>query len=333
MKKLLLLTLSGVICTSGLIQAQKIKREVVGKYSYTQLPSDITLKSSTTYKIVGHGDYVDSYEKDKMSGAINLSGFEKKDRNTEDVDFKIDIEKYAVKFGNSEQKTSEKTTKKDGVETKTKYYHYEVSATYKFVLRIYKDGEEVYKKENAGSETISGNENKSSSEAYKNFKSKKSDYLKNVTTNKVKAMNSGINEKYCTLNKTTSLRSAHLKPKKHKYDDYDSTFEEMKQGYLIVAEDENAVEEAKENLLKAIEGFKVILKESDPDNKKARINEKITALLYNNIGHCYFMMKEYVPASENYTKAMNIQKLFLDVYSLNSKSIDLNKRVEANKNL
>ncbi len=333
MKKLFFLTLIGALCALNILHAQKIKREVVGKYSYTQLPIDISLASSKTYKVVGHGDNVDSYEKDKMNSAIRLTGFEKKDRDAEDVDFIISVEKYAVKFTDSESKSYTKVTKKDNVEKKTKYYYYECEATYKYILKIKKDGGEIYKKESSGKETIEGKESTSSSTAYKNFKSKRNDYMQNVSSSKLKPISSTINEKYCTLIKSTSLRSAHLKPKKHKYDDYDSSFEDMKRGYLVLFSDENAIDEAKADLTKAIDGFTTLLKESDIENKKARINKKITALLYNNIGHCYFLMKDYVAASNSYSQAITIQKTFLDTKYLKQKSDNLNKRVEANKAL
>ncbi len=331
MKKLLLLTFIGAISASTVLHAQKIKREVVGKYTYTQLPIDIRLKSSKTYKIVGRGDNMDGYEKDNMSRAIYLSGFEKKDRNANDVDFKVDIEKYIIKFSDTEQKSSLKTIKKDGVEKKVKYYYYTCEATYKYVLKIFKDGEQIYKDINEGKDDIEGGENTSSKTAYENYKTKRKNYLNSATSEKVKEMNGAINEKFCILEKTTFLRSAHIKPKKHNYDDYVVSFEQMKNGYLIVAADENSIEKAKVDLTKAIDGFKIILKESDPENRKARINKKISALLYINIGHCYFMMKDYVAAAQNYANAMEYDKSFLDSRNMKRISEKLNKRVEANR--
>ncbi len=330
MKNIITLTLIMVICFPGVLQAQKLKKEAVGKYTYIQSPIDIRLVGSETYKVVGHGDYVDSYEKDKMNEAINLAGFEKKDRNTNTVDFKVDVEKYSIKFGDSKKNTRVSTTKKDGVETKTNYYSYSCPATFKYILRIYKGSEDLFKKENAGDETVTGGESTSSNTAWEKFSTAKKEYKSKVTAKKLEPLNSAINDKFGFPEKVINMRSAHLKPKKHNYDDYDKVFEHMKEGYIIVAADENNVEEAKDAFTKSIEGFEMILKESDPENKKARINNDITALLYLNIGHCYFLMKDYTEASKKYAKAMVYKKGILDAKSLKIKSDDLFKRVEAN---
>lgn len=331
MSKIFLLCLMGLVGLSASSSAQKVKREVVGKYSYTQMPIDTTLLQSKTYVVKAHGDNVDSYEKDKISGAFKLPGFKKKERSAEEYDFKIDVEMYSVKVGESERDSRVKTTKKDGVEKKTTYYWYKAPVHYKYVINIYREGEVIYSTESAGKESVRGSESTSTSQAYKNYKSAVVDYRSAVSSSKLKPISSSLAEKYCFLTKAVSLRSAHLKPKKHSYDDYDAAFELMKNGYLTVAADENEVAEASESLTEAIKAFNELLKESDPSNKKARINEGVTALLYNNIGHCYFLMKDYSLASAAYNSCKEVKRTFLDASAMMSKSDNLVARVAANK--
>jgi len=333
MRKLLTIIVAFAIISSSSVQAQKLKKESLGDYKYTQLPSDTRLVGLENYHVEMSSDYyLDSYEKDNIENAVKLSGFDKISRTDgKQGAFLIKIWKYPVKIGDSSKKERVDIKKKDGVETKTRYYHYVAKATYKYILRIYVNGEEIYMKENSGEEVFKGNESKSSSNAYENFKSARKKYQSNISKDKVGALSAQIDEVFGYPVKKVHIRSAHIKPKKHNYDDYEKVYLDLKAGYNTVKADENNIDGAKESLSKAIEGFETILKESDLSNKKARINEDITGALYYNIGHCYLFMKDYAKANEYYNKGFELKKLLFGGSTLTNLSKDMLERAEANK--
>ena len=331
MRKFLLLLVVCAFFMPNVILAQKVKKETVGIYSYTQLPSDTRLKECKTYKVYPYGD-INSYEKDKINDVFKLPGFEKKSRDAGNTDFVIKVEKYQVNIDKPEKGSREEKVKnKDGTERKVKYYYYESKATYKFKIGVYKGEEEVYYKILSGDDNVRGSESSSSSTAYENYKKARSSYLSNLSKSKLSSVDNALKEKFCYLKKSVYLRSAHIKPKKYKYDDYEAAYEKMKNGYLVLKENENAIDEVKDDLTKAIEEYKTILKESDINNKKARVNNKVTTLLYVNIAHCYFLMKDYAKASEYYGMAAQLHTNFLYCGAMKKLAVKLNKRVEANK--
>lgn len=80
--------------------------------------------------------------------------------------------------------------------------------------------------------------------------------------------------------------------KDHSYSDLTTAFTIASQGYKRIAEsrDRNA---AKPKLLEAIAAWKEILKESNPSDKKSRINDKVTALIQCNIAEAYIWLSEF----------------------------------------
>lgn len=332
MKKIIIVIIAFAIISSSAVQAQKLKKESLGDYKYTQLPIDASLVGLKTYKVIGLGNEYGPNGITRLEKAIDLIGFEEKDKmTTNPVDFEISVEKFPVTFTKRELKSKVKTTKKDGVEVKNTWYHYVATAKYNFVLRINKGGEVIFKTANAGEEKVVGKEFKSSPNALSNFRTTKQNYRSSLVEKKVGALNAEVNDKFCFPVKKLHVRSAHIKPKKHNYDDYEKIFLDMKAGYDVVKIDENNIDGAKESLNKAIEGFETLLKESDTGNKKARINHDITAALFLNIGHCYLFMKDYAKANEYYKKGFALKKMLFGATTLVSVSENMQKRVEANK--
>lgn len=322
--------ISLLFVASVTVNAQKVKKEVVGNYKYTQLPSDLALKSYKTYKVTPHGEDVDSYVKDAIESAVKLVGFEKKGRNSDDVDFRVDAEKYPLKSTKPERSTSEKTKKVDGVEKVTKYYTYSSTVSYKYVSRIYLNGDKIYEKHVDVKETVRGNRSTSSSTAYTNYSNELKKFKQDADTEHAGSIGYHINEIYGYPVKNQRLMSAHIKPKKHSYDDYETVFASMREGYIITSEDEDAIEAAKPSLEKAIQGFEELLKEADIENKKARINKDVTALVYLNIANCHFMLKNYTAAADAATKGTEVKRGLYNTKTIISVANKMQKRVEIN---
>jgi tetratricopeptide (TPR) repeat protein len=72
------------------------------------------------------------------------------------------------------------------------------------------------------------------------------------------------------------------------------------------------------------------LTEADPENRKARINKSVTALLYANIGNCYFMLKEYDKAQEAFNMGGEYKNNIGDMRHMKDLSANLQKRKEVN---
>jgi tetratricopeptide (TPR) repeat protein len=324
---ILFIALMGLFALNGM--AQKVDREPVGYYSYTQFPLETSLVNFKTYKVVSK-DAMDAYKTDKMVAAINLIGFEEKEAG-QDADFTVEIQEYPIKIGDSERKTRVETYKQDGVEKKRTYYYYSAKATFKYKVRVFANLDEIiYSDEVSGNETVTGGEDQNSSKAYDSFKSKRSTYMADLISEKAGVISSRINERYCFPIKKERIESAFIKAKKFNYDDYTGFFESMKEGYGIVSNDENAITEAMPSFDKAIEGFKKMLTESDPENRKARINKSVTALLYANIGNCYFMLKEYDKAQDAFNMGGEFKNNIGDMRHMKNLSEDLQKRKVAN---
>ena len=285
----------------------------------------------TTYKVEGLGMNADAYRRDIIVSQTDLNGFEKLGEGS-DADLRIVVEEYPVTYTDAEKEEKTNKTKVDGVEKTYKTYYYNCSASYKYVMKVFaKSGEILYQKDLSGSETISGPENRNTSEAYKGFKAQKSKYHKDITTNKVSALVGTVNNQVGFPKKTASLRTGTVKAKKHNYDDFFKAFDLVKKGYEAVKTDEENIEAAATSLNEAISIFGEVLKESDIENKKARVNKNVTMLCHANIGICYFLMKDYTQAAETLAKATEINKNFGSIATLQKKSEGLVKRVAAFK--
>ncbi len=329
MKKISLLVAVAAFIFSSISHAQKIDRETIGTYEYTQPPINTALVPYSTYKVEGKGMNADAYRRDIIVNQTYLNGFEKLGEGS-DADLRVVVEEYPVTYTESEREEKTNKTKVDGVEKSYKTYWYTCSASYKYVMKVFaKSGEKIYQKEVSGSEAISGSENKNTSEAYKSFKATKGKYHKDITSNKINSLVSTVNDQVGFPKKSASLRTGTVKAKKFKYDDFYKGFDELKKGFEAVKDNEENIEAASASLNEAISVFEEVLKESDIDNKKARVNENVTMLCYANIGISYFLMKDYAKAAEYSTKATELAKMFGCNASIKSKSEDLIKRVAA----
>ena len=87
------------------------------------------------------------------------------------------------------------------------------------------------------------------------------------------------------------------KYKEHSYADLTNAYTIASQGYAKIANSRDA-NAAKPKLLEAIASWKKILEESNPADKKSRINSKVTALLQCNIAEAYIWLSEFDEAEK-----------------------------------
>ena len=87
--------------------------------------------------------------------------------------------------------------------------------------------------------------------------------------------------------------------KKYEYADVDAAWEKAKSAIDNIDEGDIVFnDEFNKTMMEAITMWQKVLDESDLDNKKARINKKVTEAIYNNIFLAYSMMSEFEKAEE-----------------------------------
>lgn len=102
--------------------------------------------------------------------------------------------------------------------------------------------------------------------------------------NNMKFINEFINSQYGFPRMTRKTTVYRIEPKKLNYDDYQQAFETISLGYnLLISEPDGATEK----INAAIQIWEAALAESNPDDKKARVNADITIVtLFNLVEAC-----------------------------------------------
>ncbi len=95
------------------------------------------------------------------------------------------------------------------------------------------------------------------------------------------------------------------KHKGHDYSDLIDAYTKAKSGYDLIYQDISK-SDAKAKLKKAISIWEAAVQESDMNDNKARINDKVTALIYVNLAEAYLWMDEWSTADSYIQKAQII---------------------------
>lgn len=310
MKKFISLVLVFLAFQSVNINAQRLDRESLGTYKYTQLPINPILVQFHTYRVEGEGQYSDAYRRDAVISATNIAGFEKKGEGA-DVDMVVKVEEYPLRWSDAKQSSSVEKYKVDGVEKSKTVYSYSQSVTCKYVLKIYnRNGESIYSKEYSASESFSSGNYDKSGDAYNAMNKQKEYFNTNVIPNSVGALCRIVNDEVGFPVKSFDIRTALIKPKKFTYEDFDKSMEFFNKGIAIITAKEDDIEAAGVEFKEAIAIWEKMLTEANLEDRKARIDKDIATLLYLNIALCHTMLKDYPKAIELYTKGQELDKNF-----------------------
>ena len=95
------------------------------------------------------------------------------------------------------------------------------------------------------------------------------------------------------------MRVIKIKEKKYEYPDFNEANAALKEACTAPVE---------ADLKASIVAWKADLEESDPENRKARVNKKITAGAHYNIALAYFAMGDYAKSEEAFNKASEFDK-------------------------
>ncbi len=311
--------------------AQKTKKVGLGKYHWTQLPSNPLPQDYKTYKILASS--YNEYRGDDIKNYINIEGYEKV--MDEKYDFKVKLKEYEMIFSEPERIREEHTRKVDGVEKKYYTYKYSFKVTHKLKVYVYnKNGESLFTKDFSESNyNYSTKSSESSETARNNYKKMKKELKANLLSDKLNSANSYLNNMigYPKISMFVNLHTGKAKKRsKFNYDDYNEALEIAKEGVEILVQDENETGAAKEKFDNAFEIWNKALEESTPDNKKSRVNKKVTSMTYYNMMLCNFLLKEYDKAYEDIKNIQKVAKRFYDSDTMINTILDNRKREKAN---
>lgn len=144
-------------------------------------------------------------------------------------------------------------------------------------------------------------------------------------------INELVNDRFGFKRETRKTELGYVKAKDDTYADLLLAYNEARAGLNLLVDDETA---ATEKLQKAAGLWNTALQESDPANKKARIDKDVTTLIYFNLLETCFALRDVAGAEKAFT---GLNTLSLSNREMKHKEEyeklfnDLKKRLQANK--
>jgi hypothetical protein len=234
---------------------------------------------------------------------VKLDGYEKGTENA----VKITLTIYGFDNSTPEMKTSTMSVyNPQGQSTQKSSYYYEFQYRLPMSVKVEADGKVLM------------NQNFEDQTAYQTFKSKSYDResdLRNANDPKVivdqtedkvlkeniAAVMEAVNSRFgkSTIERKTILNN--IESKKMDYSDYEQAFEKSIMGYNKIAGNKA---EGQTNLKDAIAVWEKAMTESNPDDKKARIDAGVTMATLFNLSEAYIFVDDYEKAEVSITKIM-----------------------------
>lgn len=275
------------------------------------------------------------YNHSALAGTyLVLDGFENKDDHAVKIEVTLNGFDYTQPIQITEQKNVIKVV--NGTSTTSQEPTYRVEFTYRHAMSVKAtgpDGKELF---NLTPQELN---------TYKTYKSAQSSnpiplnpeqlakmHEEKILQDNLTLINNLVNDKIGFKREPRKTELAYVKAKDETiYADLLLAFNEAHSALKSLVDDQEA---AQTKLKHAAEIWNGALKESDPANKKARINEAVTTMIHFNLLETYFALRD-VPSAEKTIAALNT----LDLSNGERKRkeqyealvSDLKKRVAANK--
>ena len=189
-------------------------------------------------------------------------------------------------------------------------YYYKISCTYPVKLSITtKNGQILFEKNIKHDEKLMNNDFEkwtySSSELDTKFNNEKTNIINEIKNKCDKKALTEIRDilksNFSYINVTKKIKIASGKGKKYDYSDLESAVIHVEKAFEMISS-KSAQENINTELNKTIEIWNNALKESS-NNKKARINNEISTMLYYNIGIAYWWMLDFPKANKYLAQA------------------------------
>jgi len=309
MKKRIITIISLLILGLGWLNAQNFDKNKVA-FSYTKMPLTPLSKEITTYSVrldLGYiyaGDSKTVVE-NSIKNAATINHLKKIFGNGAQLFVRLES------YYKSEKKIVEnvKSVKKGEERVNVTYYSYRFSYKYPLYFEMRLPGEvdpyeSVFINNSDQMSSYKSKEYKSKSELYKwwneNYKTLQGELRKKLLSRNTSMLKKHIENKYGYTSVSTSNKFLTVKKfKKFDYSDVTSALEIAKTAFsLVKKEDLIFNDDFKAKIQEAVDQWNKILEESDLENKKTRINEKITEALYTNIYMSYVYMDEFDKADK-----------------------------------
>ncbi|MEO5643191.1 MAG: hypothetical protein ABIQ40_04625 [Bacteroidia bacterium] len=216
------------------------------------------------------------------------------------------------------------------------FYHYETSYKHPMAIKVEIPGKGVifnqvidafnqYKVVNTGSSENQPPLNFDGAAYVQNLEEK-------TLVENLNYINALINDKYGYARITRKTVLNNVESKKMNYDDYQSAYDNADAGYKLLASDKTG---ATIKLKLAIDTWEKALLESNPSDKKARIDAGVTMATRFNLAEAYIMIGDYTNAEAQITKINASdpgKKEKARALELNALLIDTRARINAGKN-
>ena len=182
------------------------------------------------------------------------------------------------------------------------YYHYETKYKYPMSVKVEVPGKGVIYSESF-TKLTEFSVAKTNSAKNSSFPTNKESYRKSledkVLADNLKYIDTMVNNRfgYVPVEREIKLYTV----KKEEYIDYKNAFDDAMAGYRILSENKAG---AQEKLKAAIARWESAMAESDPENKKARVDEDVTIITIINLMEAYMWMDDYANA-EKYLDKFN----------------------------
>ncbi len=301
---LLFITLALV---SSDVAAQKIKKVEQGMFNFDLPRMSKKLDGYNSYHVIAEVSNDRSYRRRIFEDRISLDPIPRADANT-DPDFIVYVKELPIYFREPERKSRKKKVD----EREVTYYYYKGSYLGKASVKVEtKDGNVVYNEMIEVTDFIKGGEMRSSSEAKDDYLERKVGWREDSAEKIAAEITSRLKSEYTNESKSLVFYSTKVSGKKADYSDFDVALEEQLNVFLDYQTNNSVTDAMAEVLEKNKEKWLTILNESDVNNKKARINKKVTAAAKYHLGFTYYLLGDYKNANTMYRQSAQLEKFIV----------------------
>ena len=283
------------------LASKLVEKELLNESSKPMKPGRFYPPSKPYLRTINHQKVFNA--KRLANSYLKIDGF---DKGTENA-VKITVTLFG--FDNLEPEVKHRVDSKYNSKTKTshkvtKYWH-EVSYRHPINLLIETpDGEIIIDEILPQFNDYVIAKSSESTSSSRNMQSFIKDLENKSVQQNMKIINEYINNNYGFVRVNREIEIFGVKKhKKFNYDDYQQAFEFAATGFnLLLSEPESAAK----NINSAIQLWEKAMTESDPNNRKSRINQKISVLTILNLVEAYIWTNNYSKANDVLNKTVTL---------------------------
>ncbi|MFL5731149.1 MAG: hypothetical protein ACJ75J_16800 [Cytophagaceae bacterium] len=252
--------------------------------------------------------YSKTYDPKMLADIIKLEGYQNSTANA----LNISVTLRGFQMQQPVVKTADYKYKENNVDKVGKKYYYEIQYKHPMNVKAEASGRTLYE---ASPEQLNGWKTASTGQylteqELKDYWDQNKDIFTSplqdqIVKENMAAINQLLNEKYGYIKKSREIEINVPKEKKISYDEYAQAYVSAVAGYNNIINPDNKAQYTSD-LKNAIQIWEKSLSESNLKDKKARINEKVTAITMLNLAEAYLWLDDYRSAEMYLTKMSTI---------------------------